>query len=129
VQERWFAALYLLKPILFSVLAAFWIVSGLLAIGPGYRIGVALMSEGGAGSMSSLAVIAGCLVDLAIGIGIAVRRSARFALYAGLAISIFYAVAATIILPRLWLDPLGPMVKMFPIMVLNLVALAILKDR
>jgi len=50
VQERWFAALYLLKPILFSVLAAFWIVSGLLSIGPGYRIGVALMSEGGAGS-------------------------------------------------------------------------------
>ena len=33
------------------------------------------------------------------------------------------------ILPRLWIDPLGPMVKIFPIMVLTLVALAILKDR
>jgi uncharacterized protein YbjT (DUF2867 family) len=129
VQERWFAALYLLKPVLFVVLAAFWIVSGLLAIGPGYRIGVALMSEGGAGSMSPFAIIAGCLVDLAIGIGIVVRRSARFALYGALAISIFYATAATIILPRLWLDPLGPLVKIFPIMVLNLVALVILKDR
>ena len=53
VQERWFAALYLLKPVLFSVLSAFWILSGLLSIGPSYKIGVALMSEGGAGSDES----------------------------------------------------------------------------
>jgi uncharacterized protein YbjT (DUF2867 family) len=129
VQERWLAALYLLKPVLFSVLAAFWIVSGLLSIGPAYQIGVALMGEGGAGFMSPFAVIAGSLVDLTIGVGIAIRRSARFALYAALAVSVFYAIASTIILPRLWIDPLGPMVKIFPIMVLNLVALAILKDR
>jgi uncharacterized protein YbjT (DUF2867 family) len=129
VQERWFAALYLLKPVLFSVLSAFWILSGLLSIGPGYQIGVALMSEGGTGYMSPFAIIAGSLIDLAIGIGIAIRRSARFALYAALAISLFYIIAGTIILPRLWIDPLGPMVKILPIMVLNLVALAILRDR
>ena len=129
MQERWFAALYLLKPVLFSVLSAFWIITGLLAIGPGYHIGVALMNEGGAEFVSPFAVIVGSLVDLAIGIGIAIRRSARFALYAALAISFFYVIAGTIILPRLWIDPLGPMVKIFPIMVLNLVALAILKDR
>ena len=79
--------------------------------------------------MSPFAVIAGSLVDLAIGIGITIRRSAQFALYAALVISLFYVVAGTIILPRLWIDPLGPMVKIFPIMVLTLVALAILKDR
>jgi uncharacterized protein YbjT (DUF2867 family) len=129
VQERWFAMFYLLKPVLFSVLSVFWIITGLLSIGPGYHIGVALMSEGGAGSMSAFAVIAGSLVNLAIGIGIAIRRSTRFALYAALAISLFYAIAGTTILPRLWIDPLGPMVKILPIMVLNFVALAILKDR
>ena len=129
VQERWFAALYLLKPVLFSVLFVFWILSGLLSIGPCYQIGVALMSEGAAGSLSPFAVIAGSLVDLAIGIGIAIRRSAQFALSAALAISVFYVIAGTIILPRLWIDPLGPMVKIVPIMVLTLVALAILKDR
>ena len=96
---------------------------------PGYQIGVALMSEGGTGYMSPFAVIVGSFVDLSIGIGIAIRRSTRFALYAALAISLFYAIAGTIILPRLWIDPLGPMVKIFPIMVLNLVVLAILKDR
>jgi hypothetical protein len=104
VQERWFAALYLLKPVVFTVFSAFWIVTGLLSIGPGYQIGVALMSEGGAGSMSPFAVIAGGLVDLAIGVGIAIRRGARFALYAALAVSVFYAIASTAILPRLWID-------------------------
>jgi hypothetical protein len=88
-----------------------------------------LTSEGGTGSMSALAVIAGSFVDLSIGIGIAIRRSTRFALYAALAISLFYVIAGTIILPRLWIDPLGPMVKILPIMILNLVAFAILKDR
>ncbi len=73
------------------------------------------MSEGGVGSLSPFAVIAGSLVDLAIGIGIAIRRSAQVSLYAALAISVFYVIAGTIILPRLWIDPLGPMVKIVPI--------------
>jgi len=31
--------------------------------------------------------------------------------------------------PWLWAEPLGPFVKIFPILVLNLLALAILEDR
>jgi len=31
--------------------------------------------------------------------------------------------------PWLWLDPLGPMLKIGPVMVFNLMALAILDDR
>jgi hypothetical protein len=34
-----------------------------------------------------------------------------------------------VLVPRLWADPLGPMLKILPIVVLNLVALAILDDR
>jgi hypothetical protein len=79
--------------------------------------------------MSGLAVIAGGLTDIAIGIGIAIRRSTRFALYAALAFSLFYAIAGATILPRLWIDPLGPMVKIWPVMVLNLVALGIIRGR
>ncbi|HVI27298.1 DoxX-like family protein [Hansschlegelia sp.] len=60
-----------------------------------------------------------------IGIGIAFRRTARMALYAAIAISLFYAAAGTAILPELWLDPLGPMFKIWPILALNLVALAL----
>jgi hypothetical protein len=51
------------------------------------------------------------------------------ALYAALAISLFYAAAGTLLVPRLWNDPLGPMLKIWPIIALNLTALAILNDR
>lgn len=129
VQERWFAALYFLKPVVFAILAAFWLATGLLAIGPGYHIGAALLGEGGMGPASGPAVAAGALADIAIGAGIAVRPAARAALYCALALSLFYAVAGTLILPRLWIDPLGPMVKIWPVLVLNLAALAILRDR
>ncbi len=129
VQERWFAPMYLLKPLIFAILAGFWIVTGVLSVGPSYELGVALMLEGGAGPLSGPSVIAGGLADLVIGLGIAVRRFTRPALYAALAISLFYVVAGSILLPQLWLEPLGPLTKIWPILMLNLTALAILKDR
>jgi uncharacterized protein YbjT (DUF2867 family) len=129
IQDRWFAGLYLLKPIIFPIFALFWIGTGLLSIGPSYDIGTELMREAGAGALSGPSVIAGGLADLVIGIGIAIRRFARPALYAALGISIFYIVAGTLMLPHLWLDPLGPMMKIWPILALNFTALAILRDR
>lgn len=129
VQERWFAPMYLLKPLIFAVFAGFWIVTGILSVGPSYELGVALMLEGGAGRLSGPSVIAGGLADLLIGIGIALRRFTRPALYAALAISLFYVVAGSILLPRLWMEPLGPLTKIWPILMLNLTALAILRDR
>lgn len=130
VQERWFARLYFLKAAIFAVLALFWIGTGLISLGPGWAQGLSYLLEGGVPeSLASAGVIAGALADIAIGIGIAVRRTARRALFAALAISVFYMVAGTFVLPRLWLDPIGPMLKIWPIIVLNLVALAILEDR
>jgi uncharacterized protein YbjT (DUF2867 family) len=129
VQDRWFARLFLLKPVVLAVFALFWILTGLISIGPGYAIGIGLMQAGGAEAWSGPTVIAGGLADLLIGIGIAFRRTARVALYAALAISVAYAVAGTLILPALWIEPLGPMLKIAPILALNLVALAILDDR
>lgn len=129
IQEKWFANLYWLKPLILIVLATFWVITGLLSIGPGYEIGVGLMLEGGAGRLAGPSVIAGGLADIVVGCGIAIRRTTRLALIAALALSLFYAVAGTVLLPRLWLEPLGPLLKIWPIMALHLAALAILRDR
>ena len=129
VQERWFAGLYALKPVAFVVFSLFWIVTGLLSLGPGREIGADLMRQGGAGVLSTPAVIAGGIIDIAIGCAIAWRRTTRLGLWAAIAISVFYIVAGTLMTPWLWAEPLGPFVKIFPILVLNLVALAILEDR
>jgi uncharacterized protein YbjT (DUF2867 family) len=130
VQERWFARLYFLKPVVFAVLALFWIGTGVISLGPGWHEGLSYLIEGGVSEgLARVGVVAGAMADIAIGIGIAIRRTARGALIAAIAISIFYMVAGTFVLPRLWLDPVGPMLKIWPIVALNLVALAIVDDR
>jgi hypothetical protein len=130
VQERWFARLYLLKPLVFGIFALFWIATGIISLGPGWQRGVALVMEGGTGeTVARLAVVSGGLADILIGVLIAVRRTARLGLYAAFGISVAYAIIGTVLVPWMWFDPLGPMLKIGPIMVFNLVALAVLDDR
>jgi uncharacterized protein YbjT (DUF2867 family) len=129
VQERWFANLYLMKALILVVFSGFWIATAVISIGPGYERGERLMQLAGAGPLSGPSVWAGALADLVIGLGIVWRRTTRLALWGALGLSVFYLVAGTILLPELWAEPLGPMTKIFPIMVLNLVALAVLEDR
>lgn len=129
VQERWFAQLYVLKPLVFGVLSLFWLATGLISLGPGWEIGMGHMRAGGAEWIGPLAIAAGGLADVATGIGIAFRRTARLALYAGIVLSLAYAVIGTLMLPGMWADPLGPMLKIWPIIMLMAVALAIRGDR
>ncbi|WP_407158552.1 SDR family oxidoreductase [Bradyrhizobium sp. STM 3557] len=129
VQEKWFARLYLLKAIIFPVLAAFWLVTGVISLTLGYAAGVDLMRSTGAGVLSGPAVIAGALADSIIGLCIAWRPLTRPGLYAALGLSVFYAIAGTLLHPDLWIEPLGPLLKIIPILMLHLVALAILEER
>jgi uncharacterized protein YbjT (DUF2867 family) len=130
IQEKWFAKLYLLKPAVFTVFSAYWIATAFMSLGPGWQTGIALMNEGGViGPAAAATVVAGALADLAIGVGIAFRRTARPALYAAFALSLTYVLIGTWLVPRLWIDPLGPMLKIWPVLALNAVAIAILEDR
>jgi hypothetical protein len=130
VQERWFARMYLLKAITFIILSLFWLSTAFVSLGPGWEYGVGLMREGGVeGTAAGVTVFAGALADLAIGLAIAYRPTSRYGLYAAITISFTYAIIGTLLVPRLWADPLGPMLKIWPIIVLHLMALAILEDR
>lgn len=130
VREKWFARIYALKPLIFAVTALFWISTALVSFGPGWDIGLGLLYEGGlSGLLVPLAVIAGASSDLIIGIAIAFRRTSKIALVAALILSFVYLILGTILVPRLWRDPLGPMLKIWSVMVLNVVSLAIVDDR
>lgn len=129
VQERWFARLFLLKPVIFVVLAAFWLATGIISLTVGYDIGVGLMLAGGAGILAGPSVVAGALADIVIGLSISFRRTTRLGLWGAILLSLFYAVAGTLILPELWKEPLGPLLKIWPILVLHFVALGILEER
>jgi uncharacterized protein YbjT (DUF2867 family) len=129
VQERWFAGLYFIKPLIFGSLVLFWIGSGLASLGPGYEQGIEMMRRGGVEALAPVIVAGGGLADLLIGIGIAWRRNARLALISGIGVSLLYAAAGTLVTPWLWLDPLAPLLKIAPVIALHLAALALLEDR
>jgi hypothetical protein len=44
-------------------------------------------------------------------------------------LSAFYLIAGSVLRPDLWNEPLGPLLKILPILVLHLVAMAILDER
>ena len=61
-----------------------------------------------------LLVVGGAAVDLALGLAMALFRSRRVYL-AALGVMLLMTAAATLLVPALWLHPLGPLTKNLPI--------------
>lgn len=130
VQEQWFARLYPLKALIIAVLVFFWCVSALIALTVAYPAAVGILTAHGFASGPAHAItIVSSLMDLAVGVGIAFRRTSAYGLVAGIAVSLFYMLSAAVLTPGIWGEPLGALVKTFPAIVLMLVALAVKDDR
>ena len=129
VADRWFARLYLAKAVILATLAAFWAVSGLIALASYDEARAILLNAGFGGAASHVVTIASSLTDIAIGLLVAWRRTAWWGLWAGIAVSLLYMAGAAVLTPAMWLEPLGALVKTFPAIVLMGIALATLEDR
>ena len=130
VQEAWYARLYLLKAAIIACLAAVWVASGAVALGPGYAAASGFLAAHGApAGWAGPLTWATALADIGVGAAIAFRRACRGGLIAGLALTAAYLAAATLRAAALWTDPLGPLVKTAPLVLAMLVALAILPER
>lgn len=129
VQERWFARLWLLKPLVIGGLSLTWLVSGAVGLA---RLDVAAAMLEAAGlpqNTSAALVIGGSAVDIALGALLLHRRTVRLAAAGMMAMTGCYLLAASILMPALWIDPLGPLVKTIPMIALAAVALAIAEER
>ncbi len=129
VQERWFSRLYLLKPLAIGIFALFWLMTGIVSVTAGYDHAANLMRMTAAAPVAELSVWAGAATDIVVALLILYRRTSKLGLIAALGVSIFYVIAGTLLLPELWADPLGPMMKIWPILAFNLLCLAILDER
>lgn len=130
VQEKWFARLYLIKPLVIAALAVFWSVSGLIALTVAFDAATTILTSHGFSLRPAQAItVVSSLTDIGIGLAIAIRKTCRAGLVAGIAVSLFYMAGAAVITPEMWIEPLGALVKTVPAIVLMLVALAILEDR
>jgi uncharacterized protein YbjT (DUF2867 family) len=130
VQEQWFARLYLLKALIIVALAIFWCVSGGIVLAFSFKAAAdILVAHGFSISEANFVTLASSLMDTCVGLAIAVRRTSRAGLVAGIAVSLFYMIGAAFLTPEIWIEPLGALVKTGPAIVLMLVALAISSER
>lgn len=111
-QDRLHAKAMLAFPILLGLLSAFWIVSGLIGF---WRLSAAkaVFADAVSETAASFAVIGGGLADILIGALMLVRFFSRAALWASIGLSVAYLSGASFLTPHLWVDPLGPLVKVF----------------
>jgi len=125
LQDRLAARLFLLQPLIILSLAALWIGSGIVGL---IRTADAAALLGGSDSAATL-VRACSILDLMLGGAILVRAWARRAALGMAIVSLLYLIASAVLTPALWLDPLAPLLKILPALMLALVAAAILERR
>lgn len=127
-QERAYARVQMLLPLLALTLSGFWLASG--AIGIAQRDAAARVLEGAVSPQLAMAlVLGGAVADIAIGLGVLLRPFTRAAALAAVALSLLYLIAGTWLTPHLWADPLGPFVKIFPSIALALAVAALVGER
>ncbi|WP_375777921.1 SDR family oxidoreductase [Bradyrhizobium sp. ma5] len=130
VQDKWFARLFLTKALIFASLVLFWVASGFISLVISYDAATGILSAHHfPPALVGPVTVLTSLMDMSIGVLIAVRRTAAFGLVAGIVASLGYMAGSAILTPDLWIEPLGALVKTGPAIVLMLVALLTLDNR
>lgn len=128
-EDRMFARMALVTPIIIATLVAFWFLSGVLGFISVNKAAFVLVDVGWPRALAVASVLFWSAVDIAIAFGLAYRPYAKMACWCAIGVSLFYLAASTMFVPHLWLDPLGPMVKILPSIALALVARIALETR
>jgi uncharacterized protein YbjT (DUF2867 family) len=128
-QERLFARVYLALPLAIGTLALFWCLSGLIAlVDPGRAMAVLAGSSAPAWASAGM-VVGGALADIFLGLAILWRPWTKRAALGMIGLSCAYLGGSFLTAPGLWADPLGPMLKVFPGMMLAAMVWLLMEDR
>lgn len=130
IADKWQARLGFARPVARFILGLFWLVSGLIALSAGRVEALAyLESVGVTAGMGEGVLWSTSLFDIALGLAMLVNW--RTGWVAGLMIAgtLAYVAAISVLLPALWAEPLGPVVKVFPGMALALLIAATKDER
>jgi len=127
-QERIAARADLLYPVLIAAFALFWIISGLIGLWQS-EAAMNILSSNLNPTLTRLAVIGGSYIDIVIGLGLLIRPLLKTTACAAIFISLSYMAGGAIFAPFLWADPLGPLVKVIPVIAVALTLLALTPER
>ena len=112
IQDKWFARLFLIKALVIASLVLFWSASGFIALVISFPATKAILAEHGFPHwlVTPFAGITS-LMDISIGVLIAFRRTCAVGLIAGILLSLGYMAGTALLMPDLWIEPLGALVK------------------
>ena len=129
VEDRLFARMALLMPVLVATLSAFWLLSGVIGLAQVHQASATLTDAGWAPWLAKTSVVFWAIIDIALGMAILYRPTAKLACWGMIGVSLFYLLASSVFVPALWIDPLGPLVKVIPSITLALVTRIALETR
>lgn len=120
------AVLQGLQPLLLASLAFVWLLTGLVSLWWNRTAGHALLADAGiGGTLATLLITGGGLLDLGLGLLMLAQRWRRRILQAQVAVTGLYLVLASVMVPAVWLDPLGALAKTLPLLALTGLLLAL----
>jgi hypothetical protein len=129
VEDRMFARMALFQPIVILILFLFWLVSGLVGLVSMSSAADVLVSVGWNKNLAVTSVIFWAVIDIGLSVAIIWRETAIRATMGMICVSLIYLGLGTVITPYLWLDPLGPLVKILPSLTLAILARIMLETR
>ena len=128
-QDRIHARLMLALPVFIFVLIFLWLGSGVLGLVKADEAAALLGSSSLSPTAAKTMVLAGAVIDIALGLSLMVRKTVRAALVGTIIVTIAYLVGGLIFAPEMWLDPLAPLVKALAAMGLSITCLIALDKR
>jgi len=129
-QDLWHARLFLLRPAVRLVLAALWLVSGLLGLFAAPERFLGILEPVIANQAVAIGLARGMgLIDLAIAAALFVGWRLGTLALVQLVLVLGYTVGLSILAPGSWLDPFGGLLKNLPIIALVLVHRVLEEER
>ncbi len=130
VQDRWHARLYFLRPVLTVMLSLLWLGSGIAGLfNPPQNADAVIAGLGVPASFIPTVRYGLCVLDFALGAAVAIGRSWRALGLLQICVVAIYTIGLTWVMPNLWADGYGPLLKNLPILAAIAVWTALQDDR
>jgi uncharacterized protein YbjT (DUF2867 family) len=127
--DRWHGRLAMAYPLGLVSLILLWLGSGVIGIWQLNRAAQMLLPAGITETAATSLVLGGSIADCLIGVALAFRPTARLALIGTIVLTLAYLGGSLLFRPDLWFDPLAPMLKTLPAMMLSVFCLGMISER
>ncbi len=128
-QDRFIAWAWVMLPLALLALGIMWFVTGFTTLADLDRATAIMQQTGMPTPYARALALGGGLADIVLAVLLFIRRFTRWALIGMATLASLYLLLGTILLPELWADPLAPLAKVLPMIVLALILLPLLEKR